>query len=127
MNLSDFVIRNQPPLQFKPSEWLSHKKDQYCFTKARATEAEKLIAHNDRTQSEVQELIKKNKNETEWLFKGRIKDVDFLRIELEKKRKSVYDELEILEILQERIQDELKCISRNASEIIQKCIDFRLI
>lgn len=113
------------PLHYSVDEWYCHNREQYWTTKDRGITAEKLIEKSGRIQDRVKELIIKNKRETEWLFKGRIKDIEFIRVELENVRKSVQEELEELEILQERIQDEIKCVKANAGEIVEKCIQIR--
>ncbi|KAK6638142.1 hypothetical protein RUM44_008570 [Polyplax serrata] len=125
MGSTNFKIHFKPPTRYSVDQWYSHNRTEYQNTRDRGVSAETLIEQSGRLQDRVKESIVKKKSETDWLFKGRIQDIDFTRIELEKVRKTIQEELEALDILEERIQDEMKCVLGNAGEIVAQCIKFR--
>lgn len=108
-------------------EWYINNKKQYFMTRDKGFCAEKLIELSNGMQEAAAELIKKRKDETEWRLIERIREIEHTKKELENVRKLLQDEIEVFDIIQGRIEDEIKCVKLNSKDIVERCQQLRYL
>lgn len=97
----------------------------YRCSEAQQELADRLLNESQRICELSSEMVRNNKEETDYRLKEKLEDIEFRKKELLRIRKEVLLEIDALSIYKERIIDALSSVRRNALVISDKCLSFR--
>lgn len=109
------------------SEWFEHCKRHFEVTQDQGISAERIMKMGDTMRDNVKEIIIQNKKETEMRLGERISDIQQMKLELQSVSDILQNELEVMDMLRERIRDGIKMFKEKAFPVTEKCILIRYI
>lgn len=119
------VIVPPPPPRFTLSEWYLNNRVKYRWTEDQQQLADRILTECGRIRQKTAEIVKDNKEDTNFCIEERIKEIEFRKKETEKQRKQVLLEIDALVTYKERIMDAMQSIKDEALRICKKCIIMR--
>lgn len=114
-----------PPPRFTLSEWYLHNKQRFRLTEDQNLLAERILEESERVRDNIKEILDYNRESTEMRMKEKVKDIEFVKGEIERSRTVIQIEMEALSAYKERIQDGLQSLRNVGKARTQKCCILR--
>lgn len=106
-------------------DWLNTNRERIRYSENQQAAADRIIAESEKLIEEAFEVTQTNKLETDHQLDVKIKDIDFLKSQLEMQKKEMDLELEAMLTYKERILDSQTALGSKSKEICKKCIILR--
>ncbi|KAK5650097.1 hypothetical protein RI129_001126 [Pyrocoelia pectoralis] len=119
------IIVPPPPTKFTLNEWYLNNRVRYRACLDQQQLADKVLAECERGPTTIDEITALNKREVDHQIEEKIKDIKFVKADIERQRKEVCIEIDNLTTYNERIMDAMNALKEEALKICKKCIIFR--
>lgn len=108
-----------------PVEWRLNGEQEVTAAEDQQELAERLTRESRRLIDQTKEIVMKNKLDIDHHSKVKIKDVEYKCSEIEKQKKDLDEEIELLLGYQTRIENADKSLVGDALDVIAECLKFR--
>lgn len=108
-----------------PEEWRYTNEQEIIAAEKKQESAQRLILEADRLMEQTKDKVLKNELEIDHRSKAKIKDVEFKRNEIERQKRYVEEEIELLLGYQMCIEKFSNNFSNDALDAIAECLRHR--
>lgn len=125
LTYESIVVLPQPPSRFSLDEWHFNNsyRNRICLSQQKL--ADSIKAENVRLIDEIKDRTEANRKETDCKLEERLEDIKFATEEVERQRKELCLEIDNLLSSVQRIEDCNESLSKDASQIVKKCLILR--
>ncbi|XP_066601670.1 tektin-1 [Prorops nasuta] len=125
MGTKEYMIIGHSAPRFSLKDWQLHNCHRYTCSEIQQEFADCFLEKSNNLRKKSEEIIKGNKEETDFRLKEKIEDIEYRKKELLFIRKEIFLEIDALNLYKERLYDTLSSLRRNALVICEKCLEIR--
>lgn len=108
-----------------PFEWRYNSEQEMIAAEQQQEWAQRLKLEADRLVDQARDSVVKNKLEVEHQLKVKIKDLEFKCKEIEKQKRDLDEEIQLLLGYQTRIENANKSLVGDSLDVISECLQLR--